>query len=362
MKPRSAVILALVAALVLFAGWRLGPGSLPPSQTSQATGALVFPNLAPKLQQAARVEITHQGKTLVIEKRPDGVWGLADRGGFPVQVDKLRGMLTGLTELRLAEPRTADPAEYHVLGVGDPKEATSTASLLKVLDKSGHVIAELITGHRRMRTEGNVPEAIYVRRPGEKQSWLAEGTLEVDADPQLWMVRDIANIAKARVQAVTVTRGDTVLEFARVDGKPALTSPAEHPKLDDYKLSDVFDSLDGLSLIDARPAGQPVGDLLGTARIQAKDGLVVVVTVFKSGKQIWIRLAATGEGAAGAEAAALNKRTAGWSFQVGEWKEAAFVPRLADLAAPPPDKPAAAPAPTPPAPTPPAAPAAPAKP
>lgn len=344
MNPRASVILAIVAAIVLFAGWEFGPATMPQSQTSQATGALVFPDLAPKLQQAARVEITHQGKTLAIARQADGVWGLADRGGFPVQVDKLRGLLTGLTELRLAEPRTSDPAQYHRLGVGDPNDATSTASLLKVLDKSGHVIAQLITGHRRMRTEGNVPEAIYVRRPGEKQSWLAEGTLEVDADPQLWLVRDVANIAKDKVKAVTVTRGDQVLEFARVDGKPALTSPADHPKLDPYKLSDVFDSLDGLSLIDVKPADRPVGSLLGTARIAGTDGLVVEVTVFKSGKEIWIRLAATGEGAEKSRAAALNKRWAGWSFQVGDWKEAAFVPRLDDIKAPPekpaPEKPA----------------------
>ena len=45
-----------------------------------------------------------------------------------------------------------------------------------------------------MRTQGNVPEEIYVRRPDDNQSWLAEGSLQADADPQLWLDRDIMNI------------------------------------------------------------------------------------------------------------------------------------------------------------------------
>ena len=81
-----------------------------------------FQGLAEKLQQAARVEITHAGQTLVITKGPEK-WGLADRGGFPVQQDKLRELLTGLTELRLTEPRTSDPAQFSKLGVEDPQRA-----------------------------------------------------------------------------------------------------------------------------------------------------------------------------------------------------------------------------------------------
>ena len=41
----------------------------------------MFPDLAPKLQDAARIEITHQGKTTAIAKHGD-TWGLVDRGGY----------------------------------------------------------------------------------------------------------------------------------------------------------------------------------------------------------------------------------------------------------------------------------------
>ena len=91
-----------------------------------------------------------------------------------MQETKLRGLLTGLTELRLAEPRTSDPAEYARLGLEDPtKDTKGTANLLRVLDGDGKPIVALIVGHRRTRTQGDVPEEVYVRRPDEAQCWLA---------------------------------------------------------------------------------------------------------------------------------------------------------------------------------------------
>jgi hypothetical protein len=337
MKPRNSVILAIVAAIVLAAGWVFGPAAEPTVATSSAAGTLVFPNLAPKLQEAASVAITHQGKTMVIAREADGHWGLADRDGFRVQQDKLRGLLTGLTELRMTEPRTSDPKLYSRLGVGDASNVAATSSLVRVLDKAGKPIAELLVGHRRVHTAGGTPDSVYIRRPGEAQSWLAEGSLPVDTSPDLWFDRDIANVPKDKVRSVTVARGDTVLEFALVDGKPALTSPAEHPKLDPYRLADVFDSLDGLTLTDVQPVARQPGDEIGTAKIVTTDGMTVDVTAFKAGKDLWVRLAASGDGAAKAEADAFNTRNAGWTYQIGAWKEAALVPTIDAIKASEPD-------------------------
>jgi hypothetical protein len=353
MRSRTAIILAALAVAVLAATWYF---ARPPASVSEsvavASGTLVFPGLAPKLASAARIEITNQGKTLVIvrtgapgSKSPGaGDWGLADRGNYPVQQDKLRELLTGLTELRITEARTADPALLEQLGVGDPASATSTADLVKLLDDKGGVLAQLIVGHRRVRTQGNVPESIYVRRPGENQSWLAEGRLPVDADPQLWLDRDIANIDNKQVASVVVHRGATVLEFARDGGKVVLKAPADHPKLDEYGLEDVFRSLETLTLTDVKPAAQEPGEKVGTATITLTDGTVVEVTVFAVAKapgapDIWTQYAVRGDSDAAKKLAA---RVQGWTYQVGAWKEKAFVPTLDDLKAE--EKPAAAPA------------------
>jgi hypothetical protein len=336
MKIRTSLALVVVAVLALAAGWYFGVRLAPSSQSSVAAGTLVFPDLAPKLQAATRVEVQHQATTLVVAKDGDR-WVLPDKGNYPIQQDKLAALLTGLTELRITEPRTSDPAQYSRLGVEDPKGPAATSNLLRVLDAAGKPIAELIVGHRRVRTQGNVPETVYIRRPGEAQSWLAEGSLSVDADPQLWIDRDIMSIDRAKVASVTVSRGDETLEIKPDGDKAVLAAPADHPKLDDYKLDDVLRGLDSLTLTDVKPAAQEPGAKIGSSVYTTTDGEKITATVFKMGDgdkaEIWAQFAATGDGASKADAAKLQARVAGWAYQLGNWKEAALVPTLDQLKA-----------------------------
>ncbi len=331
--------LAGLGVLALGAGWALS-SNLGEGGASGVSGALAFPGLTAKLEGVGEVDVDHQGQTLQVVRVGD-VWGLPAKGGYLIEQNKLHAILTGLTELRLTEPRTSDPDEYARLGVEDPTRPTASSSLLRVLDGSGSAVVELIVGHRRVRTQGNVPDTVYVRRPGEAQSWLAEGRLEVDADPQLWIDRDIANIDHAKIASATVTRGDQLLVFARQGDAFALTAPAAHPKLDDYKVEDVARSFETLTLMDVRPAASEPGERIGSALFTTTDGETISVTLFKvagdKDRQIWGQFEVTG---AGAEA--LEKRVHGWAYQLGAWKEAAFLPTMETLKAAEP-APAAAP-------------------
>lgn len=343
MNGRRLGILLAVAILAVAGGWYFGTATVPVEHATIPPGTLMFPGLTPKLADAAKLEITHQGKQTVIEKRQDGGWGVASMHDYPIQENKLRAMLTALTELRLVEPRTRDPAEYGRLGVGDPNSASSSADLLRVLDRSGKPILALIVGHRRVRGQGNVPEEVYVRRPGEAQSWLAEGALQADPDPAGWLNRDIMNINHDRIASVSV--GDGALTFGKVDGKFTLTQPADHPKLEEYKVDNVARALEGLTFTEVK-ADTP-GTEAGHAVFTTTDGLAINVTVFHASphadNDVWARFTASGKNA---EAEKLNARLAGWSYQIGSWKEKSLVPTIDDLKAEAPT-PAPAPAPTP---------------
>jgi hypothetical protein len=344
MKPRTVIALVVIAVLVVAGGWYFGTAQQPGEQQAYNGGKLMFPDLAPKLGNAARIEITHQDKTTAIAKHGDN-WGLEDRGGYVVQPSKLRGMLTALTELRLIEQRTTDPAQFSRLGLEDPADKTGTSNLLRVLDASGKPIVALIVGHRRVRTQGNVPEQVYVRLPNDNQTWLAEGSLQVDADPQLWLERDVMNIDHARIATVAVTHGEETLELARDGQKLTMKSPADHPPLDDYKVDDVDRALELLTFQDVQTDQQPVGDKVGQSVYTTSDGLAVTATVFKGEKDIWARFAATSRDKTKDEADKLNARLAGWTYQLGAWKQKALVPSLDDLKAPEPAKPPPAEAP-----------------
>jgi hypothetical protein len=331
MRALTLAALVVAASGAVAGGWYYGVAMKPHEQTAIPGGGLMFPGLAAKLHDAAKLEITHQGKQTVIEKRPDGGWGVASLHDYPIQDVKLRGVLTGLTELRLLEPRTGNPAEFGRLGVDDPNSAASSADLVRLVDAGGQPIVAVIVGHRRVRSQGHVPDQVYVRRPDETQSWLAEGSLQADADATAWIDRDILNIAQDKIASVVV--GDDALVFGRVDGKFALTRPAEHPKLEDYKVDNVARALETLTLQSVKADADADGEPAGQAVFTTVDGLVVKVTLLHADKDAWARFAVSGPEKVKAEADRLSARVAGWSYQVPSWKEKSLVPAIDDLKA-----------------------------
>jgi hypothetical protein len=343
MNQTRLLALVLAAILAVAGGWYFGTSTEPAERASIDNGKLMFPDLTAKLKDARRLEITSKGKTTVIELK-NGVWGIADRGGYPVQDSKLHSMFATLTELRLVEPRTTDPAEFSRLGVedptGDPKgEKDGTANLLRVLDGDGKPIVSEIVGHRRTRTQGNVPEQTYVRLPGDNQTWLADGGLQADADPQVWLDRDIMNISHTLITKVVATKDGQTVELTRDGDKLKVTQPAEYPKLEDYKLDDVGRALENLTFQDVKTDKEPIGDKVGEAVFSTSDGLDIDVAIYHLDKDSWTRFTVTAPERGKPEAERLNAKLSNWAFETGAWKDKSLVPSIDDLKAPPPAPP-----------------------
>jgi hypothetical protein len=346
MQRRNLLILGGAAAASIAATVLLTPKSV--ERQEVATADLAFPGLADRLQGAARIEVRKPDATLTLVRQGEA-WLLPEKGNYPIRPEKLREMLVGLTELRLVEARTADPAQLDRLGVDDPARPGSTALLLRVLDGAGAPLAELVIGRRRVRTQGNLPESVYVRRPAETQAWLAEGRLAVDADPQLWIDRDLANLPQDRIRRLEVTRpGAPPLVLTRAeepDARLRIAEPAD-ATADEVAVEEVARGFEYLTFLDVKPMAEMPGGAVGEGRFSLTEGLSVMVAGTKEGETLWVRLTAEG----GPEADRLNARWRGWAYQVGSWKEKAFMPQLSDLLprpaeAAPPESPAPAAAP-----------------
>lgn len=345
MRRRTLLALGGAAAAAVGGAILLTPdrASPPPASASD----LAFPGLAPRLANAATIEVQRHDGTLLV-RRAGEAWLLPAKADYPVRAERVRELLVGLTELRLTEPRTANPEMLDRLGLDDPSRPAATSSLLRVLDAQGAAIAELVVGRRRVRVQGNVPESVYVRRPDETQAWLAEGRLPLDADPNLWIDRDLANILRDRVRGATVNRqGEAPLNLRRgtdTDAALAVLEPTETPELDEISLDEVARGFEFLTFLDVRKAAEIPGERIGEGRFELTDNLRITVVAHKDGETLWATLSAEGD----EEAARLNARWQGWAYQLGQWKEKAFVPRLADLR----KQEANAPAPAPEAPAP----------
>lgn len=326
MRPGTAFAWLLTGGLTLAGAVLLQPRAGP---QPAGAGQPMFQDLAPRLPQAARIEISGSGKSSTLARDGDR-WGLVERGMYPVQPARLRALLAGLAELRLSEPRTADPALYGRLGVDDPAAAGSTATLLRVRTADGSLLAETLLGHRSQRSRGGLPETVYVRRPTDTGSWLAEGRLAADPDPQAWMIREIASIAADRVARVVVQRGADRLVFERKDtGLILLDPPAGKP--DSFHIEETGRALDGLTLADVTPGAGP-GTPIGQSVFTLTDGTAVTIALSRDDTRLWARFTAEGPGAAA------FGQLAGWSYQLPEWRETALLPKPSDmvLADPPP--------------------------
>jgi hypothetical protein len=319
MKAVTALVLVVLGTASIAAGLQLRPHN---EATPAGSGQPVFPGIANVLTKATKVRITGSGKSSTLEQK-NGVWTLAERGSYPVQPSKLRTLFAGLVELRLIEPRTADPDSFARLGVDDPAKPGSTAVLMQVDSDAGAPLAELISGHRSQRSQGGLPETVYVRRPAEQRAWLAEGRLPADSDPQAWLIREVIDIPASRIAAVVVDHGGQKLSFVR-NGESMVLAEPPPGKLDSYRVDEVGRALEGVTLADVRRGPLP-GAAIGKSVFKTTDGLVIEISVAREDKHLWARFTASGKGAE------TYAGLTGWAYELPEWRQTALAPANADL-------------------------------
>jgi Domain of unknown function (DUF4340) len=315
-RRRTLAGLVVLGAGSLAGGWFVSR----PTEPGVMTPRPALPALLRMLPSADRVQIAQGGRTLTLERRGQS-WGLANRGGYPVRQDMVRRLLNALAELRLLEPRTADPAQLGRLGLD-----AASGTLVSVLEPDGAAIGAIIAGHARVRAAG--PAELYVRPAGQAQSWLAQGAIQASTDQADWLDRDILAIDPARVAAAQFTRGDDVLVLRRDAGRVVMQTPADHPPIDDASAAETFAALSKVTFTDVRPAPQVKATPIGTARLTLEDGTAIEAAVGSAGGAVWAQFSATGP-----QAGPIQARAAGWAFQFPEWTEATFLPVLATLEA-----------------------------
>jgi hypothetical protein len=328
MSPRAGVLLLVIGLAVLAAGYALGPASVATERHGFAAGTPMFPGLAAAAAGAERIEIVAKGQHLTfVRATPDAAWGMAEHDDYPVQPSRIHALLTGLAELRLAEPRTGDPAMYPRLGLGDPDKPDSEATLVRVLGADGRVIAAAVLGRRPAAAAG-AAETVYVRRPDAAQTWLAEGHVPLDTDGQSWLQRDVLSIDAAKIARITVRRGSETLVIARDGAALKLVEPNPPPPVDQTKLDETARALDLLTFEDVRRADAKAA-VLSVTTYQVKGGPEITATEVGDDKEAWTRFAASGQGAEALP------HLAGWDFRLGSFKDRLIAPSPESLKPPP---------------------------
>ncbi|MBO0740373.1 MAG: DUF4340 domain-containing protein [Hyphomicrobiaceae bacterium] len=337
MKPRAFAALAvitLVAAGIAIATY----ASQNRWSQAKVSGAALLPGLAAQASRIGRVELQQGDKVLALARSNEG-WTLADRGGYPVKPGAVRALLVKLAQAELVEGKTRNKERFSLLELEDPTGKDSKSRLLRLKDDQGAVIAETIVGKKRWDAFGGSKSGTYVRRPGDPQTWLSNGDLDVSVNVRDWVPAGVLDLPSTKIVKLTVEiPGEEPLVIARDaadTAKHTLQALPEGKKLKEGAGIDaIVRAVGNIELDDVRKAtvAAPAANDVSVAKIEADGGLAITIRLRKEGDATWVSLEASGaEGDAKTTAEDIVKRTQGWEYKVPTYKAQAILKRRADL-------------------------------
>jgi hypothetical protein len=211
--------------------------------------------------------------------------------------------LLGLAQERAVEAKTAEPSFYPRLEVEDPKGKDAHSVLLTVTDAKGVTRASLILGKAHPGHGGNGPQQLYVRKPDEARSWLAEGPLERNEGWKSWIDGAILALDRDALAEIAVTPTE-----AKPDDKPyrlthdkpgesdfALQDvPADQKVKDETAVNGIAAALTALKLDDVMAAKslKPDAKLIRKLTFRRFDGLLVEIDDYRQDGKDWFKFAA----------------------------------------------------------------------
>ncbi len=333
MIRRRTVILLGAATLVATAGALAAVIQRTAETRSEVEAIRLYPGLqdrAGEVQQVriARAEGAKPGTVTLL--RTEAGWVLKERDQYLARTDLVRKLLIDLGEIELIERKTADAARYDRLDLSDLGRKDSRASRLTVATAAGELLVDLTVGKKRESLTGGKP-MVYVRRGEERQTYLAEGELDLRGGPVEWLLREVVNIPKDTIEAAVLTSpAGQVMRLERVGRDFRIVGLAEGRKIDSqYTVNNAATVIDKLLFDDVRSAAGLAFDVgEGSAVFSTMDGLTIRLDLAADpgaaeGVAPWVRVEVSIAGDAGEEARkrgeAARAQTQGWAYRLSSY-------------------------------------------
>lgn len=334
MSSRKLLVLGIAAVLALAAGMWLAGRQV--STEADGTRAALYPGLEAELDAIETVRIFKAGDARSVElKRGEGGWTVTERAGYRADEAKLGKLVRAIADAEIVEEKTSDPERYATLGVEDTGKHDAKGVRVELSGPAKPV--NLIVGNA-----GAGASSRYVRRAGEKQSWLIDQALDAPSAPEAWLAKEVVDIESDRLQSATVTvKGERPYTAAKGTRDDANFSVEKLPKGKSMRspsgANGVATALSALTLTDVQAkdefGSEPPAD---HARFATFDGLLVEIDGWKRDERRFITLKATFDGAqakrfeaaavegeakpatpnVAEEAKSLAAKTTGWVYEI----------------------------------------------
>ncbi|MEO7206670.1 MAG: DUF4340 domain-containing protein [Steroidobacteraceae bacterium] len=330
-----AALMAISAAVVL---------STQRNAPDEVHGLPLLPSLASELNTVTWLSVLKGSATpsVTVHKQGDA-WTVAQRANYPADVPKLRKLLVALSDAKIREEKTSDPANYSIIGVEDPTKAGATGAQIELNAKTGKL--DVIVG--KPAEQGS-----FVRRAGEKSSYVVEPAISFEAEPRYWIDTRLFDISADKIQSIqfkpdtgpayTVRRvtepapkpvedkksASNATRAAPAAPAPATPAAPAPPAPSKFVLEGVPSGRQAADSNDLAPSPStfsslndddvaPVGDIdfskPWTVTITLSDGSLMTLTGAAVGDKRWIQVAAPKD-------ASLSAKTAGRAFEIANYR------------------------------------------
>ena len=343
-------------------------------------GGALLPALAGEMNTVSAVSVRRASATPTATIHlKDGRWTVAERGDYPADVPKLRKLLLALSDAKIVEEKTSNPASFPVIGVEDPSATGATGA--EVSFTAGDGAHAVIVG--KPVGGGN-----FVRRKGENVSYSVEPGISFETEPRFWIESKLFDAAPANIQSIEVkpaagtaytlrratpapagksgavatpAPGSTASGATPATGGAAATGgtaasggtaaaggtaatadlftlegvPPGRKPADSAMLAPSPTLLSGLTVDDVAPVGDIDFSKSTVATLTLSNGDAITISGAANGDKHWIRLQAGKD-------APLNARTTGRAFEIASYQFDAVFRPVEQLLVPKPPPPAKA--------------------
>ena len=283
-----------------------------------------LPGFAAQVKNATRIHIVSRDNAFDVTYSPAKGWVLPSRGNYPANFEQVRHTLIDLATMETVEPKTARADWHSYIGLETPPKGNGTA--ITISDKNDHVLAAILVGNTADLTNAQGATGVFVRHPGDNQSYLARAVYPFHPNLPDWLSTGVMMVESARLNTITVTpvsgAGFTVKRDHPSDQEYKLDGPAP-PKgmqANAAMVNMVPQLITDFTFVDVQPASQV--DFSKPVRLAAHtfDGQNIHIDAVTVKDATWIRVSAEADKGTPTmqrqEADMINARAAQWAYKL----------------------------------------------
>lgn len=242
---------------------------------SFAAGTLLVQGLEPDSIWSIAVKTTGQELNLT---RDDGGFRVAQKNGYPADMQDINNLLIDLLDIRCAQRVAASAAAGEEYGISPE---TPEGGMI-ILGGSGD--KELL----RLLVGKTTPRGTFVSTG--KEVFLSEKPFALTADPMSYIEQNLLRQESAKITGIKIKNGEDSYEFGKKDGSLVLLNPPAGKEEDTGKSWGAREALSRISIEDVQPVGQFSPEF--SAQISLESGLGYVIEIAKVGDDSFLRAVA----------------------------------------------------------------------